>query len=273
MTLLKLFINKYRIITKTIFKGGVVLLFVILSGCSIMTNTEHTTKNEQSEKRTNKQDLVRKDISSTHEKSKDSDTKQKKNLYAEQTSERLANVTADIITKYRKAIALMKQQQWQSAESLLDEVITAQPTLSGAFVNKALISVHQNNLAQAEKHLNKALNINPLNPYAHQLKGQVARLNGLFAKAEKSYLDALNIWPEYPEAQLNLAILLELYRGRLLDAKKYYTSYLVLQPDDKQAQRWLAGVEIKIKRAGLSFSEKTKDNVTSSLLLNRNKLI
>ena len=95
-----------------------------------------------------------------------------------------------------------------------------------------------------------------MNPYAYQMKGRVARLTGDFEQAEKSYLKALDIWPEYPEAQVNLAILLELYRGRLLDARKYYSSYLELQADDQQVQRWLAGVEIKIKRAGLVLPEK-----------------
>ena len=73
-------------------------------------------------------------------------------------------------------------------------------------------------------------------------------------EAENYYRKALDIWPQYPEAQMNLAILLELYRGRFLEARKYYLSYLTQVPEDQQAQRWLAGLDIKIKRAGVSKS-------------------
>jgi len=190
----------------------------------------------------------------------------KQNLYLEQAQKRLADVPVQVLAQYKQALLLMKNKKWQAAEELFDQLLISQPQLSGAYVNKALIGVHEDDLKRANKHLNKALTVNPINPYAHQLKGQVARLNGQFPQAEKSYLEALRIWPDYPEAQINLAILLELYRGRLLDARKYYTSYLVLQPDDVQVQRWLAGVEIKIKRAGLVVPKKSDDFPASSAL-------
>jgi tetratricopeptide (TPR) repeat protein len=188
----------------------------------------------------------------------------KRNAYLEQKQARLANVPAQVIKKYQQALTLMKSQQWQSAEQLFEQVLLTQPQLSGAYVNMGLIAIAQKDFNRANKQLDKALLANPINPYAYQVKGRVARLTGNFEQAEKSYLKALDIWPEYPEAQVNLAILLELYRGRLLDARKYYSSYLVLKADDQQVQRWLAGVEIKIKRAGLVLPEKANDNLSVS---------
>jgi tetratricopeptide (TPR) repeat protein len=186
----------------------------------------------------------------------------KRNRYLEQKQERLANVPAYVIAKYKQALTLMKNKQWRKAEVLFNQVLMAQPQLAGAYVNKALIALQKKEFNRANKQLDKALAVNPINPYAYQIKARIARLNGHFDQAENSYLKALAIWPEYPEAQLNLAILLELYRGRLLDARKYYMSYLLLQWDDKQVQRWLAGVEIKIKRAGLVLPEKAGDNLS-----------
>ncbi|MCL1068106.1 tetratricopeptide repeat protein [Shewanella olleyana] len=177
------------------------------------------------------------------------------NLYAEQAQQRLANVPNSVLTQYQDALALMKQQQFDQADTLFDQVLLAQPSLSGALVNKALIAINKNDFELADSQLTQAIAINNKNPYAFQLKAQVARQQGRFEQAEQDYLTALSIWPNYPEAQVNLAILLELYRGKLLDSRRYYQSYLLLKPDDEQAKRWLAGVEIKIQRAGLSLPE------------------
>jgi len=240
-------------------------MLVLLPGCSSLSETEKADEDLDSIG----QDIVEMIDVPASEKQAMADkasiafpknkTKIKSNLYLEQAQQRLANVPAHVLTQYKQALLLMKNKQWQAAEQLLDKVLLSQPQLSGAYVNKALILVNQKQLNRANKQLDKALAVNEINPYAHQLKGRVARLNGQFAQAEKSYLEALSIWPEYLEAQINLAILLELYRGRLLEARKYYISYLVLQPEDVQVQRWLAGVEIKIKRAGLALPEEIED--------------
>jgi len=192
-------------------------------------------------------------------------SRSKRNEYLDQKQTRLANVPEYVIEKYTQALALMTNKEWLKAEQLFDQVLVSQPQLSGAYVNKALIAIQQKDLDRANKQLNKALAVNPLNPYAYEIKGRIARLNGDFEQAEENYLKALDIWPEYPEAQVNLAILLELYRGRLLDAHKYYSAYLALQTSDQQVQRWLAGVEIKIKRAGLELPKKADDNFSSNV--------
>jgi tetratricopeptide (TPR) repeat protein len=178
-----------------------------------------------------------------------------RNVYIEQASQRLADVPASVLNQYQQAISQMKNQQWQAANSLFDKVIAAEPQLSGAYVNKAIIAMDQQQLAQADALLAKAIAINNSNPYAHQIKANIARLQGRYDKAEQGYLTALTLWPQYPQAQLNLAILLELYRGSLLQARQYYLAYLANQPNDEQAKRWLAGVEIKIQRAGLTLPD------------------
>nr|WP_252730686.1 tetratricopeptide repeat protein [Colwellia sp. E2M01] len=145
----------------------------------------------------------------------------------------------------------MKNKKWQQANALFDTVIFNQPNLSGSYVNKAIIAQQQGDLAAAQTLLNTAIGINKLNLHAHHLQGQIYREQGKFVEAEQSYLAALDIWPDFSDAQLSMAILLELYRGRLIEAHGYYTSYLLLNSDDEEVKRWQAGLEIKITRAGL----------------------
>lgn len=174
------------------------------------------------------------------------------NLYLQQKSSQATTVPTKVIKDYQQAISLMEDKKWQQAQRLFDQVIVAQPQLSGSYVNKAIIAKKQGKLTQAQGLLNKAIAANRLNLYAHHLQGKIYRLQGQFDKAEQSYLAALAIWPDFAQAHASMAILLELYRGRLLDAHSYYSSYLLLNSDDEEVKRWQAGLEIKIKRAGLA---------------------
>jgi tetratricopeptide (TPR) repeat protein len=248
----------------------IVLVFLLLQGCSNTTENKGESAKQTSEtlEALSKEltDLV--DLPNANGQLSVDDngllntSKSKRNLYLEQKQTRLASIPKHVIAKYKQALTLMTNKEWQKAELLFDQVLVSQPQLSGAYVNKALIAIHQKDVSRANKQLDEALAVNALNPYAYEIKGRLARLSGHFEQAEKNYLKALEIWPEYPEAQVNLAILLELYRGRLLDAHKYYSSYLALQADDQQVQRWLAGVEIKIKRAGLMLPEKVDNKLS-----------
>ncbi|MCW8831813.1 MAG: hypothetical protein OQK09_13470 [Colwellia sp.] len=182
-----------------------------------------------------------------------------KNTYLEQEALRMSGVPEEVIATYQQALVLMAQQKWQAAIELFDQVIAKQANLSGSYVNKALILRELHKQQQETKNsdyeqwIDKAISVNPLNLNAHYLKGQILQERGQFAQAEKSYATALSIWPNYTQAQLSMAVLLELYRGKLLDAYQYYSAYLTLEAEDKQVQRWQAALAIKIKRAGLAL--------------------
>lgn len=179
-----------------------------------------------------------------------------KNLYEQQQLETPIAISDSVRKDYQQALVLMKNKQWQQANVAFDKVIAQQPELSGSYVNKAIIAKDQGDLTQAQEQLVIAITINELNLYAHHLQGQVYRLQGEFDKAEQSYLAALAIWPDFVEVHASMAVLLELYRGRLIDAYRYYDSYLALKPEDEEIQRWQAGLAIKIKRAGLTLPVK-----------------
>lgn len=183
------------------------------------------------------------------------------NAYLEQEARLMSGVPNDVIATYQQALILMEQQKWFEASALFDQVIAKQANFSGSYVNKALILQELSKKEQGDKKttqlnasellIDKAISVNPLNPYAQNLKGKMQQDKGLFKQAEQRYAKALFIWPSYAQAQLNMAILLELYRGKLLDANTYYSAYLQRNINDKQVQRWQAALAIKIKRAGL----------------------
>ena len=190
-----------------------------------------------------------------------------KNAYLAQTSSLMEIVPNTVIETYQQALKLMDEKQWLAAIALFDQVIAKQSDLSGSYVNKAIIlkklsDAQKGNektalLAKSELTVDKAISVNPLNPYAQHFKGQLLQQKGQFEQAEKHYVTALSIWPNYTQAQLSLAVLLELYRGELLEAYQYYTAYLTLKSEDKQVQRWQAALALKIKRAGLSLPVQT----------------
>ncbi|WP_298442747.1 tetratricopeptide repeat protein [uncultured Ferrimonas sp.] len=175
------------------------------------------------------------------------------NPYLLAQADYLPQIPAAVIANYQQALSAMRAQQWSQARSLLNQVIDVAPQLSGAHLNLALIAIEQQQWDLAASFADSAIRANSGNPYAHQTRGFIASKQGHFVAAEQHYQQALSLWPHYPTAHLNLAILYELYRGELLQAHQHYLAYLALEPSNSQAQRWLASVEIKIKRAGLTL--------------------
>ncbi len=243
-----------------VFSTKAVVIAITLSFC-LSACTSKPTSNESQEKGVTTPLVVDENIN-TESLIKGNDTtedvSQKKrepaiNLYLQQQADYPVTVPANVLEDYQQAISLMQEKKWQQAQALFDQLILAQPQLSGSYVNNAIIAKQQGELIQAQALLNNAITANKLNLYAHHLQGKIYRLQGQFEKAEQSYLAALAIWPDFAEVHASMAILLELYRGRLLEAHSYYRSYLLLKSDDEEVKRWQAGLEIKIKRAGLEI--------------------
>ena len=242
-------------------KISLVVSLLLLTSCATPVNERKNTQ-EQTLKSlgSNIVDMVNtQDKEFTQDTTKISATKQA-NLYLTTQSSRLANVSTATINKYHQALALISKKEYQQAEQLLDQIMHLEPRLSGVYVNKAVIAYQQQDLSKAEYWLDKAVMVNSLNPYAHNFKGLLLRKKGAFEQAKQSYLKALASWPDYADAHVNLAILLELYRGQLLQAKQHYQAYLVLNPEDKKVKAYLAGLAIKIKRAGIELPKQTATN-------------
>ncbi len=242
-------------------KTSLMVSLLLLTSCTTPLNERKNTQ-EQTLKSlgSNIVDMVNmQDKQFTQDTTKISAT-QHANLYLMAQKSRLANVSATTLNKYQQALAFITKKEYQQADQLLDQIMHLEPTLSGVYVNKAVIAYQQKDLSKAEYWLDKAITVNHLNPYAHNFKGQLLRKKGAFEQAKQSYLKALASWPDYADAHVNLAILLELYRGQLLQAKQHYQAYLALNPEDKKVKAYLAGLAIKIKRAGIELPKQAPTN-------------
>ena len=70
--------------------------------------------------------------------------------------------------------------------------------------------------------------------------GLLAREQGKFEQAEQYYRQALAIQPDQPQVLRNLAILLDLYRGKLAEALSLYQRYQgLLEEEDAQVKDWI----------------------------------
>ena len=77
------------------------------------------------------------------------------------------------------------------------------------------------------------------------------RKQGRFADARASYERALALYPEFHLANLNLAILCDLYQRDYGCALRHYAAYRALVPDDARVAGWITDVEGRAAAAGV----------------------
>lgn len=117
------------------------------------------------------------------------------------------------------------------------------------WVNLGVAYYRQADYARAGRALNKALSVNPQSKVALNYLGLVARQQGAFAEAEAYYRRALEQDPDYPAAVRNLAILLDLYRGQLVEALALYEHYqrLVGDSHEPRLKDWIFDIKARIE--------------------------
>ena len=125
-----------------------------------------------------------------------------------------------------KAIAYMEQVL--GLESVLDDALAA------------------NTISQAERD-DIAENLEIYTLSALNYLGLVSREQGNFTKAEKCYRDALAIDDDDPTALRNLAILLDLYLGKVEEALPLYEQYQsLLDEPDPQVKDWIFDLKSRL---------------------------
>lgn len=240
------------------------ILFLMLSGCSMLDSTRDSDEAANSAEQQAELKKIAKALVGETELQASSDTKADGSTadetrldsefpataqsieYSRQQQQVQETTPADVKGLYQQGLAAMAEKNWQYAEQLFTQVIELNPELAGSYLNQAIIAQNTQQQALAQAKINQALKVSPLNPYAHNLNGVLARERGDFSSAEQSYLQALKSLPNYADAHLNLAILSELYQGKLALAQQHYQAYLLIHQDDKQVQRWLAGLTLKL---------------------------
>jgi tetratricopeptide (TPR) repeat protein len=160
-------------------------------------------------------------------------------------------VTAAVQTQFDAAIAAQNAQQWPQAEQQYKQLLEKYPQLSGPALNLALIYAQTDRPQLAEEYFERALQINPNNVVAADQYGVWLRSQGRFDAAEKIYLQALSSHPDHADTHLNLAILYDLYLGKLPQALEHYQRYLELVNDEKSpVHGWVADLQRRIQSAG-----------------------
>lgn len=149
---------------------------------------------------------------------------------------------------FDRASAALVDGNWSEAEKELTGLTDAFPEWSGPYMNLALLYQSTGQLDKVAPAFEQAIMVNARNIYAYNQYAIFQREQGDFSKAEQLYLQALAVWPDYPDGHLNLAILYDLYQGKLDLALKHYQRYQDLQdkPDPK-VSGWIIDTERRSK--------------------------
>ncbi|MFO0689625.1 MAG: tetratricopeptide repeat protein [Myxococcota bacterium] len=132
------------------------------------------------------------------------------------------------------------------AVELLQQLTSATPELTAAWINLGIALARQDQLAPAEAAFSKALEQNPSHPVAQNELAIVKRRTGHFAESRKLLESALASHPEFHPARKNLAILCDLYLADARCALEQYELYLAAVPGDEKAAMWIADLKNRI---------------------------
>jgi Flp pilus assembly protein TadD len=154
------------------------------------------------------------------------------------------DLDAGTLEQFQRSSALLEVGQPDSALVLLKKLTLSQPELAGPWVNTGVAYLQLDDESSATDAFNKALAANPHNCEALIQLGVLARKRGAFDMAEELYGRCIAAQPGYADAHLNLAILYELYMGRLGEALAAYNEYqLALVEPDTTVNGWMMDLE------------------------------
>lgn len=166
-------------------------------------------------------------------------------------------VSRDAKNRFRQAVVAMQAADWDDAKQKLLTLTVDYPTLSGPILNLGIVYEQLNDKVAAEKSYQQAIMINRDNLAAYHRYGVLLREQGRFSEAEAVYLQALDIWQKDAASHKNLAILYDIYMGRLDDALRHYQVYMTLTgQENRQAKGWIADLKRRIKAANTAAAEK-----------------
>lgn len=153
-------------------------------------------------------------------------------------------VSTDTQQTYQAALQALRGGRHAEAERTLRALAQALPSLAGVHANLGLALRGLGKNADSLAALQRAATLSPGNAQIHNELGIAYRLSGRFAPARQAYEQALALQPNYAAAQLNLAILLDLYLGDSTAAMSYYERYQALVPGgDAAVGKWMVDLK------------------------------
>jgi len=149
---------------------------------------------------------------------------------------------------FNRAVAMLKDQNYDQATNLLEKVIAQSPSISAPYIDIAIAYQRIGKLEQAEEHLKTALKLFPEHPVASNEYGLLYRKTGRFAEARAIYEKALARFPDYYPLHKNLGILCDLYLDDSECALKQFEIYSEKRPADAQVKIWISELRMRLGR-------------------------
>lgn len=146
-----------------------------------------------------------------------------------------------------QAVAAHQDGDIDLAVKRYEAFLTEQPEHAGAWFNLAQIAREAQNDKLAAEHAGKALAADGGHKQSANLLGQMARERGKFELSEQYYRHALNTDPLYQPALRNLAILLDLYQGRLDEALVLYQRLQNLGNNEPRLKDWIFDLKRRLE--------------------------
>ncbi|MBL4583649.1 MAG: tetratricopeptide repeat protein [Pseudomonadales bacterium] len=159
-----------------------------------------------------------------------------------------AVIPASLRSRYQHALTLLQQNKTKRAFVEFGSLTQDYPSYSGPYVNLALIHVQRNQPDQAIGLLKQAISANPISFSGHHQLAILYRKKGRFEDAERHYIAAKRVDSNHPEVHKDLAILYDLYMGKLTQALVLYQHYQTLLTQPNPALKgWIIDIKNRIK--------------------------
>jgi len=173
----------------------------------------------------------------------------KPELPPEKTDKSSEEEDSFVSEQYQKGLDLQVAGDYESAISIYKTLYLAHPEYLGPIINLGIIALKQERFEQAARLFAYVIERDPKHKQVLNYLGILARKNGDFEQAETYYRQALEVDPFFADAARNLAILLDLYRGRFEEALFMYEHYQsLLSEPDPQVKEWIFDTKNRLQR-------------------------
>ncbi len=155
----------------------------------------------------------------------------------------------ETLETFDEALAGMREEDYEGASKLLEQILQMNPDLVGAHVNLGIARLRLDDLPGARQAFDDALVLRPGHPVVLNQLAIAERRAGRFEAARGLYREALDASPDYAPLHLNMGILCDLFLRQADCALSHYARYVEL--GGAQAERvglWIVDLKRRTGR-------------------------
>ena len=174
----------------------------------------------------------------------------------------LGPIPEELQRGYGEALALMQDEEFVAAETLLLTITTKYPSFAGPWSNLAIAQSKQEKFELALASIDNSLLQDEKFCQAMSLKGVVLRELGQFKLAKEQYLAALICNPSDTLTLYNLGVLSDLYLHDNVTALSYYQQYIATlgEQKDETVASWVVDLKRRVPAEEQKLPAQTIDN-------------